>query len=357
MSRTQIPNEAYAPTGAWYVAALSSELSVGGIVARTVLDHPVALFRADSGQVFALEDRCPHRFAPLSSGVVKGDSVQCPYHGLEFDGTGACSRNPYGPVLRAATIRAYPVEERHRALWIWMGEQGQANPALIPDFGFLAEAPDTAFSAGYMHVAANYELIVDNIMDLTHTDYLHAGSIAGTGMVHKVKPFTSEFPDRIEVCWFAPDVPLSPFHSQIYSSLERADQLVRIEWYLPGIMKLTANFMPCGRPEEEAFSNTNAHFITPETKTSAHYFFAATRNYSREDIKLNAFIAESREKAFATEDKPIIELVQNRMGSGDFWKLKPLLLGVDEAAVRVRRRLEKATREEEAHATPRGSGF
>ena len=106
-------------------------------------------------------------------------------------------------------------------------------------------------------------------------------------------------------------------------------------------MRLIAATVAAGRPESEGFTNMNAHILTPETATTTHYFFAATRNYAVEDAALNDRIAATRARIFATEDKPMIEAVQERMGSREFWAMKPLLLPVDEASVRVRRRLHK----------------
>jgi phenylpropionate dioxygenase-like ring-hydroxylating dioxygenase large terminal subunit len=82
---------------AWYVAAWSDEVGDGQLVPRTIMDEPIVLYRKADGAMAAIEDRCAHRFAPLSMGkIVGGDRIQCPYHGLEYDGSGACVRNPHG---------------------------------------------------------------------------------------------------------------------------------------------------------------------------------------------------------------------------------------------------------------------
>ena len=71
---------------AWYVAAWSDDLVDGQLLSRMILKEPVVLFRKSDGHVAALQDRCPHEFAPLHMGkIVDGDRVQCPYHGLEFE--------------------------------------------------------------------------------------------------------------------------------------------------------------------------------------------------------------------------------------------------------------------------------
>lgn len=331
----------YSPVNAWYIASWSQDIPPGAVIARTILDQAIVLFRTERGELGALQDRCPHRFAPLSSGKVVGENIQCPYHGLEFNGAGACAHNPYGPSLRAAKVRSYPLDERHRAIWIWMGDEAAADPALIPDFAYLADAPDTAFSAGHLHIGAGYELLIDNIMDLTHTQYLHANSIAGNGMVHKVKPATCETDRGVEVRWSVTDVALSPFHAKLHAPLERGDQLSQVNWSPPTAMRLKNVIIPPGKSDEDGFIDLNAHFMTPETRKSTHYFFAASRNYHVDNVELNNFIADMRKKVFSTEDEPMIAMVQDRMGDHDFWELKPLLLGVDDAAVRVRRKISK----------------
>src|ERR1700736_5971695 len=122
-SKKQMVSGAYLHN-AWYVAAWSDDLADGQLLARTILKEPVVLYRKADGHVAALQDRCPHRFAPLSMGkIVHGDCLQCPYHGLEFDASGACTLNPHGTknIPPRARVRSYPVTEKHKAIWIWMG--------------------------------------------------------------------------------------------------------------------------------------------------------------------------------------------------------------------------------------------
>ena len=325
----------------WYVAAWAHELGEGKILARTLLDTPVALFRRSDARPAAVLDRCPHRFAPLSAGRVEGNHVVCGYHGLGFDGSGACVLNPHGPVMRNMSVPAYPVHEAHRAIWIWMGDPQHADPALIPDLAYLAEAPDTAFSCGNMLARGNYELFVDNIMDLSHADYLHPTTLGG-GAITATKPKIEETENAVDVMWFAPDTRPSPLLVELFKDLpSRTDLWQGVRWFPPAVMRLTAATAAAGAPQDEALANINAHIMTPETATTTHYFYAATRNYRVDDAELNTRLAEARERIFGTEDKPMIELVQRRMGDADFWSLKPILLPIDAGPVRVRRKLKK----------------
>src|SRR5262245_60444510 len=158
----------------WTIAAWARELQPNTLFARTLLDEPLVFYRDASGTPCALSDRCPHRFAPLSMGQLcdGGASVQCPYHGLRFDGSGDCVHNPHGKIPPAAKVRSYPVVERWSALWIWMGDPDRADASQIPDFRFN-DPEHWVVGTGSMVVDAPYELEIDNILDLSHAEFMH----------------------------------------------------------------------------------------------------------------------------------------------------------------------------------------
>ena len=115
---------------AWYVAAWSDDLVDGQLLARTIMKEPVVLYRKADGNVAAILDRCSHRFAPLHMGkIVHGDRIQCPYHGLEFDASGACVLIRTAPRTspRALACAAFPCR-KHKAIWIRMGESRPTCP-------------------------------------------------------------------------------------------------------------------------------------------------------------------------------------------------------------------------------------
>ncbi|MDB5682344.1 MAG: Rieske (2Fe-2S) protein, partial [Sphingomonas bacterium] len=149
----------------WYVAGWGDDLGEAPL-ARTFLDEPVAMFRDEAGLPQAIGGRCPHRFAALGKGRVVDGQLECPYHGLRFDSTGACVFNPHEHgVVPRASVQTYPLVERHRLLWIWMGDPALADPAEIPDFAWLAD-PRLEAVRGSAHAEGHYELYSDNILDL-----------------------------------------------------------------------------------------------------------------------------------------------------------------------------------------------
>ncbi|MEJ0069197.1 MAG: Rieske 2Fe-2S domain-containing protein [Pseudomonadota bacterium] len=141
----------------WYVAAFDDEVG-RGLFARTILGEDLLLFRKADGSVVALEDKCAHRRLPLSAGRLIGDTVECGYHGLTYDGAGRCLKIPGQAHGAAATaVRAYPVIERHRFIYVWMGDPARADPATIISFPRLSD-PARGVTKVRMHIKANHLL-------------------------------------------------------------------------------------------------------------------------------------------------------------------------------------------------------
>lgn len=335
----------------WYQAGWSDELppyesTISKPLARTICEVPIVFFRTADGAVTALFDRCPHRFAPLSAGRAGPDRIACGYHGLEFGVDGNCVHNPHGPVVSALTVRSFPVIERHTAIWVWLGDAERADPALLPDLGYIDETPAPARIVGYMPTMANYQLLTDNILDLSHADYLHPTSLGGFNTAAKTT--NRQNGNRVRVDWLADDCVAPPAFRAGLNGAERADMWIEVVWQAPALMTLTFAASPAGaprRPEDEGYT---LHNMVPETATTTHYFYCATRRFKLDDERFSGFLKGALAQAFNEEDKPMLELQQARIGSHDFWDLEPVLLKIDGASTRVRRTLQ-AMIEAEAH--------
>lgn len=175
-----MPNSAMEPLipNAWYVGAWSHELGEQPL-ARKILGEDVVLFRSRAGQAAVLEDRCCHRAVKLSLGTTVENGLQCGYHGMVFDCAGACIGNPGDKLNANLKVRAFPVVERQNFVWVWMGDPALADDSLIIDFPYHDQSDEWEFSYARYDIAANYMLMIDNLMDMTHLSYVHGSTIGG----------------------------------------------------------------------------------------------------------------------------------------------------------------------------------
>jgi phenylpropionate dioxygenase-like ring-hydroxylating dioxygenase large terminal subunit len=327
-------------TNTWYLAAWSEELRSDALLARRIAGEHIVFFRDENDRAFALADICPHRFAPLSAGKVASGVLHCGYHGLGFDGSGACAVNPHGPIPKSAQVRAYPLVERHAALWLWLGDPDRADASAIPDLAFIdATAPESR-ATGKLHTRSDYRLMIDNIMDLSHADYLHPDTLGG-GINTRTKGVAEETAAGVSVKWHARDEILPPVQNSFLPRPgQRADFDNEVYWSAPGIMRQRLRFGPTGEMEASGVDSWTAHVMTPETECATHYFFCHTSDLLTQDPSLAPVIASVLMKAFSEEDAPMLEAQQQRLAGRDFWSANPVLLAVDNGAVLARRALE-----------------
>jgi len=332
---------------AWYVAAWSGEISHTPL-GRRLLDEPVVFYRRSDGTVTALQDRCPHRFVPLSLGKIDGDNIVCGYHGLRFDGNGTCIDHRCNDMLRAdAKLRHYPVEERYGAIWIWMGQE-TPNKDLIPDCGFLVDPARTMLFDQTL-VKANYMLEIDNLLDLSHLDYVHLSTISAGSFTDGVFK-TWQDDAGVHTTWWTEDCVIPPQFVPYLVGAERVDQWADSTWKAPGIVYIHSGGTRCKQPRESGYWIEQCHCVTPETATTTHYFWGIARPNMGEPPEVSAFARQRLRQAFISEDATMLEAQQRAMKSTDFWAERPIVLPEDGGAVRARRTLAKLIRAEQERA-------
>lgn len=324
----------------WYAVAWSEEIGERPF-GLTICGHAIVFLRCSDGNLSALDGLCPHRFASLSSGTrLPNDTLQCPYHGLVFDVSGRCVGNPHGAVPRVARLRRHPTVERHSIVWLWYGEEEQADETLIPDFSAFENIRYRTVRAR-LKTGANYELITDNLLDLSHVAYVHAGGIGSdaiaSGRHEVVQSGTTLFSNR-----WCPDAPAAPVWAALFGGYEaNVDHWLNMRWDAPSTMLLDVGVAPVGQSRSEGITVFGAHMLTPETESSTHYLFAGARDFAQQskevDLELKAYL----EKAFVSEDRPILEQIQFNMQGRPLDTMSPLMLASDEAAVRARRLLNE----------------
>jgi phenylpropionate dioxygenase-like ring-hydroxylating dioxygenase large terminal subunit len=336
---------------AWYVAAWDHEIG-RDMLRRIVLDEPVVLFRTVDGKPVALEDRCCHRQAPLSMGKLIGDIVKCPYHGLEFDPSGACVRVPSQErVPPAARIRSYPVVERNHWIWIWPGDPAKADPDRIEDFHWMND-PGWGYGGSYLHVEANYQLLVENLLDTTHLPFLHPTSL-GTDAFAKSEFEVTREGDRIKVArWLMNELP-APFHKQMggFPDGLNVDRWQVAHFGPPSFVKLDVGSAPAGAGAREGdrskgMNMWNLNAITPETDKTAHYFYAQAYNFKLDQRWVSDLVKSQVTKAFL-EDMAMIKAQQNNMNLGPS---PAVTLGQDKAWLQMRQIVDRLIKEEQQQA-------
>jgi phenylpropionate dioxygenase-like ring-hydroxylating dioxygenase large terminal subunit len=321
----------------WYMIAWANELA-NGMMSRTVMDERILVYRKEHGGFVALEDRCPHRFARLSKGSLKDDKVVCGYHGLTFDETGECVANPFAASPPRCRVRSYPVLERHGSIWIWMGSPALADAGRLPDLSCLA-LPKVR--PGYYPLQASYRLLVDNILDLSHVEFVHKGTFGGTGMLLG-GTFTSTIDgDVVVATWDSLPAPIDELTAAFMGVPESTGRLIDrwaiVRWQPASIMTLELGGAWTGVPREEGtvFKTLNLETSTPESSTTSHYFYSWPP-MDPEPSELYGGL-----DPVADEDAPIMASCQSNMGGEeDFWSLKPVVLPNDSGGVTARRRLE-----------------
>ena len=289
----------------WYVAAWDHELIDGKLLERTLLEQPVVLYKGDSGQAVALDNRCCHRGAKLSKGRLEGDCVRCMYHGLKFAPSGKCVQIPGQDVVPDKLgVRSYPVIERDHLVWIWMGDKALADESLIPDFPYLRE-PGWRGMPGYMHYDANYLLIVDNLSDFAHLAFVHTKTLGGSEeYAFKTKPVAVERLDRgFQVERWHMDSAPPPFHRKVVRDAAPVDRCNRAIMRVPGVFFMETLFAPAGSGAErgerqQAKQYRNCQFFTPETARSTHFFWDYLHDYDLHDPSIALSLNKSMIEGF-----------------------------------------------------------
>lgn len=328
---------------AWYIAGWADEVGSDKPLGRTIAGTKIVMFRDGQGALCALRDRCSHRLVPLSMGTICKGVLECGYHGLQFDGTGTCVSNPHGPVSRSLSVESFTLTERFDLLWLWLGDRAKADPATIPDMSASPHDPDRSSFRGYMGVRCNHLLLVDNLLDLSHADYLHKGGLNSGGTMTKLRPRVEESANAVLAEWFVSkdDKGVAIMRTELPDPTALVDMWTEVKWHVGGAVMLKVGMVTAGESREKGVVTHVIHAMTPETAVSSHYFYRAWRNYKVGNAQFEAGMREAVRFAFEDEDKVMLEAQQAAVGSDDFMSHKPALLAIDTASSRVRRLHER----------------
>ena len=349
--------QAIYPRNTWYVAATSAEVTDKPL-GRQICGERMVFYRALEGKMAAVEDFCPHRGAPLSLGRVCEGKLVCGYHGLEMGCDGKTIAMPGQRVRGFPAIKSYPVEERYGFIWVWPGDKDAADAALIPNLQWH-DNPEWAYDGGLFHIKADYRLMVDNLMDLTHETYVHSSSIGQTEIDET--PCKTEVLEGSEVVTsrFMENIEAPPFWKMALRSNGLADDVPVDRWQIcrftpPSHVLIEVGVAHAGKGGYEAADEHKVYsmvvdFITPETDGSMWYFWGMARKFNPSDASVTEAIKQGQHKIFS-EDLEMLELQQRNLA--DYPERQLLKLNIDAGGVQSRKIIERLIALEQGEITP-----
>ena len=330
------------PLNAWYAAAWQHEVGRREILARTVCNRKLALWRQMDGQAVALDDACWHRLLPLSMGRLDGDHLVCRYHGLAFDATGRCTRMPSQDKLSpSACVRAYPTVDRHRFVWIWPGDPALADPALVPDMHWNQD-PAWEGDGETLFARCDYRFVIDNLMDLTHETFVHATSI-GHSAIAETPAVTIHDERSVTVTRWMADIDAPPFWRAQLGRPGNIDrwQIIRFEAPCTIVLDVGVALAGTGAAHGDRSQGVNGRVlntITPSTDTSCMYFWSLLRNYRLRDQSLTTQLRAANARIFE-EDRAVVEAQQRSIDASPDRALHNL--NIDAGSLWARRIIER----------------
>jgi vanillate O-demethylase monooxygenase subunit len=332
-------------TDAWYVIGWDSEIDRTPL-ARTICGVPMMAYRKLDRSVVAMRDACPHRMLPLSMGLREGDSIRCKYHGLKLGPDGVAEEMPLKSdrVNTRVCVETFAVAERHRFVWVWIGDKALADPDLIPDL-WPCSAPGWTFDGGYYHVAADYRLMIDNLMDLTHETHVHSGSIGQPELLEA--PIEAHVEgNRAYVSRWMPGVDAPPFWRGALKQDGPVDRWQICEFIPPAAVMIDVGVAPAGAgatlaKHDQGVRGMVVDFMTPESDTTMHYFWGMARSFDVDDVGFTARFKSQQGGVFA-EDKDILEAQQRSILANP--GMRPNAYNIDQGGVRARQIIDRLIR-------------
>jgi vanillate O-demethylase monooxygenase subunit len=302
----------------WYCAAHTAEITDKPL-ARMICGMPMVLFRGESGEVAALEDRCPHRQAPLSMGNVIGDDIQCDYHGFIYNKSGSCVHIPRQDAISSKMrVQSFAAVERWGFIWIWWGDQEKVDETTIPDLSWTEE---DGRRVAYFHwnVNASFQLMADNLLDVSHVDFLHKHSIASKidpiakqADAPKVTMETKVDGDAVHNLRLVYNTMLAGVTAAWHGSEGPVKRVSTGKWLPPNSCILKLQFEDENGEINETINLD--HIMTPETDKTCHYFMDWTWDFGGPDgYPTHEDVDKEQRALIEMDDIPIVEAQQRNL--------------------------------------------
>ncbi|MET0828276.1 MAG: aromatic ring-hydroxylating dioxygenase subunit alpha [Microbacterium sp.] len=335
------------PRNAWYVAAWDYEISRKPL-ARTIAGRSLAMYRTEDGRPVALADACWHRLAPLSMGKLVGnDEIQCPYHGIRYNSAGRCTSMPAQETINpSALVPSFPIVDRYRYVWVWIGDPALADPETIPDMSQMTD-PAWTGDGELIYAPCNYQLVLDNLMDLTHEEFVHSSSI-GQDELSESEFVTTHTDTTVTVERWMLDIEPPPFwlknmRDKFPGFEGRVDRWQIIHFEAPSTIRIDVGVAKAGTgaPEGDRSQGVNGfvmNTISPETDRTCHYFWSFQRNYRLDSQLITTQLRNGVHGVFG-EDEAMLTAQQAAIDANPDYEFYSL--NIDTGGMWVRRLIER----------------
>jgi phenylpropionate dioxygenase-like ring-hydroxylating dioxygenase large terminal subunit len=341
---------------AWYPAAWSRDIA-RELASRRILEQDVVLYRTSTGSVAALENVCPHRLTPLSMGRLKGDNIECGYHGMTFDCRGECVRIPGQPIIpRNARVCSYPVVENMGLAWIWMGDPALAEPSRVYDLPQFHDASWSAVEGDALRINCHYLSLADNLCDPAHVSFVHLSTL-GNAEGEDVRVHSEKSGKNTLVTWrWILDSPAIPLFQKFGKFEGNVDRWHYYHYTAPSIAVIDFGSAPTGAGAPEGARNNciqiyACHFITPVDADTCIDHWLFVKNFVTDESTSMAMVEQFR-TAF-NEDKVILEAIHRK--EKEPRSSRPIRLAIDAAPMRMRRLVESMIEAEPRSDQPSGA--
>lgn len=333
---------------AWYCAGWTQDIGIGkaDFLVRKIAGKSLLLYRTTDGTAVAMEDRCPHRSAPLSLGRKEGDAVRCMYHGVLFGPDGHCRQIPgMDRIPAGAAVRTYPLREKDGWVWVWMGDPQAADDTLICD-AYDPGDPDLVLRTNSLRIETDYRQEIANLADLSHISWVHDMTFGGTDLWGYIKPRHARHPRGIETRYVVRGIPAPNFVRHLFPPEARFDIQLHIRLSVPCNFILNfrihaADGLESGDAQGEVLLDTfTSQAVTPREEGSLDYYFSwgtskATAFPGIVDLmyrtNLEAFLEDKRilegqrQRQLEDPDAPQFDIVHDSGPAQMLWVLDKLL--------------------------------
>ncbi|MEM7711340.1 MAG: aromatic ring-hydroxylating dioxygenase subunit alpha [Pseudomonadota bacterium] len=335
---------------AWYVAGWSRDFGAA-LRPLEIVGQRLVMYRETGGRVRALEDRCPHRLLPLSRGKRIGDEIQCGYHGMTFDGDGRCVRVPgQTNAPQSAYVEAFPVEERHGIVWVWMGDPALADPDDVFDLPEFS-APDWhAHHGEALWIRSNYLNVAENLVDPAHVSFVHPTTL-GNAASENVPVHVSTAGATISAWRWIRNAPPIGFFQKFGGFDGNVDRWHYYHLHMPStaVIDFGSIATEADCPEDERDRGVRIfalHFVTPVDEETTVDHWMHLRNTALGDDGASARMDEMFKIAFA-EDKAILEAVHDNERRPQ--RRRPIRIAIDKGPTVYRKRIRDMIAAEATH--------